>query len=96
MLAITDDAAAEAIKGVVSSQGAPAGAGLRIATPPEGAPEGGLEVALAAVPAEDDDVIDEGGAHVFLESRAAAALDDKLLDARVEGGQVRFAVSEQV
>jgi iron-sulfur cluster assembly protein len=93
MLAITD-AAAEAIKGVVSSHGVPEGAGLRIATPPE-APEGGLEVALAAVPAEDDEVIDEGGAHVFLESRAAEALDDKLLDAHDEGGRVRFTVSEQ-
>jgi iron-sulfur cluster assembly protein len=94
MLAITD-AAAEAIRCVVSSQGAPEGAGLRIATPPEGAPEGGLEVALAAVPAEDDEVIDRGGAHVFLEPRAAEALDDKRLDAQVEGGQVRFTVSEQ-
>ena len=95
MLAITD-AAAEAIKGVVSSQAAPEGAGLRIATPREAAPEGGLEVALAAVPAEDDEVIDTGGARVFLESRAAEALDDKLLDAQVEGGRVRFTVSEQV
>jgi iron-sulfur cluster assembly protein len=92
MLAITD-AAAEAIKGVVSSQGVPEGAGLRIATPPVGAPEGGLEVALVAVPAEDDEVIDEGGAHVLLESRAAEALDDNLLDAQVEGGQVRFTVN---
>jgi iron-sulfur cluster assembly protein len=90
MLAITD-AAAAAIKGVASSQGAPDGAGLRIATPAEG----GLEVSLAAVPAEDDEVIDEGGAHVFLESRAAEALDEKLLDALVEGGRVRFTVSEQ-
>jgi iron-sulfur cluster assembly protein len=94
MLAITD-AAAEAIKGVVSSQGAPEGAGLRIAAPPEGAEEGRLAVALAAVPAEEDEVIEEGGAHVFLESRAAEALDDKLLDAQVEGGQVRFTVGEQ-
>jgi iron-sulfur cluster assembly protein len=85
MLVMTD-AAAEAIKAVVSSQGAPEGAGLRIDTPPEGAPEGRLEAALAAVPAEDDEVIDEGGAHVFLESRAAEALEDKLLDAQIEGG----------
>jgi iron-sulfur cluster assembly protein len=94
MFAMTD-AAAEAVKGVVSSRGAPEGAGLRIATPPDAAPGGGLEVALAAVPAEDDEVIDEGGAHVFLESRAAEALDDKLLDAWVEGGQVRFTVNEK-
>ena len=90
MLAITD-AAAEAVKGVVSTQGAAEGAGLRIAAPPEG----GLEVKLAALPAEDDEVVEEGGAHIFLEPRAAEALDDELLDAQVEGGQVRFTVSEQ-
>jgi len=94
LLAITD-AAAVAVKGVVSAHGAPEGAGLRIAMPPEGAPEGGLEVKLAVVPAEDDEVVEEGGAHVFLEPRAAEALGDKLLDAQVEGGQVRFTVSEQ-
>ena len=81
MLAITD-AAAEAIKGVVSSQGAPEGAALRIAAASEGAPEGRLEVALAAVPAEEDEVIEDGREHVFLESRAAEALE------------VRFTVSE--
>jgi iron-sulfur cluster assembly protein len=90
MLAMTD-AAAEAVKGVVSTQGAPEGAGLRIAAPPEG----GLEVKLAALPAEDDEVVEQGGAHIFIEPRAAEALDDKLLDAQVEGGQVRFTVSEQ-
>jgi iron-sulfur cluster assembly protein len=88
MFAVTD-AAAEAISGVLSLQGAPEGAGLGIATPPAAAPERGLEVALAAVPPR------KTGAHVLLESRAAEALDDKLLDARVEGGQVRFTVSEQ-
>jgi iron-sulfur cluster assembly protein len=90
MLAMTD-AAAEAVKGVVSTQGAGEGAGLRIAAPPEG----GLEVKLAALPAEDDEVVEQGGAHIFIEPRAAEALDDKLLDAQVEGGQVRFTVSEQ-
>jgi iron-sulfur cluster assembly protein len=90
MLAMTD-AAAEAVKGVVSPQGAAEGAGLRIAAPPEG----GLEVKLAALPAEDDEVVEQGGAHIFIEPRAAEALDDKLLDAQVEGGQVRFTVSEQ-
>jgi hypothetical protein len=40
-------------------------------------------------------VIEEGGAHVFLKSRAAEALDDKLFEAEVEGGQARFTVSEQ-
>jgi iron-sulfur cluster assembly protein len=50
---------------------------------------------LANGPAEDDQVIDERGAHVFLEPRAASYLDDKQLDAYVEGQQVRLTVSDQ-
>jgi iron-sulfur cluster assembly protein len=40
-------------------------------------------------------VVEEHGAHVFLEPRAASYLDDKLLDANIDGQQVRFAVSDQ-
>ncbi len=40
-------------------------------------------------------MVEESGAHIFLEPPAAEAHDDKLLDAQVEGGQVRFTVSEQ-
>jgi hypothetical protein len=62
----------------------PDGAGLRIATRPEGPAEGEFEVSVAAVPAEDDQVIEESGAQVFLEPHAAEALDDKVLDAEIE------------
>jgi iron-sulfur cluster assembly protein len=94
MLTITDTAA-EAIKGIVASPQVPEGAGLRIATRPEGSAEGALEVSVAAVPAEDDQVVEESGAQVFLEPHAAEALDDKVLDAEIERGEVRFAVGEQ-
>src|ERR671915_371174 len=56
---------------------------------------GGAGVALAPVPAEEDQVVEESGAQVFLEPHAAEALDDKVLDAEIEGGEVRFAVGEQ-
>ena len=96
LLAITETAAA-AIKGLTSSGDQPEEAGVRIAAR-EGAdvasPDG-LELSLAEGPAEDDEVIDEHGAHVYLESRAASYLDDKLLDAQIDGQQVRFAVSTQ-
>lgn len=95
MLAITDTAA-EAIKGIVSSQEGPESAGLRIVSRPESQPEGALEVSVAATPAEDDEVVQESGAQVFLEPRAAEALDDKVLDANIdEQGQVRFAVGDR-
>jgi iron-sulfur cluster assembly protein len=94
MLTITDTAA-EAIKGIVASREVPEGAGLRISTRPESPAEGAFEVSVAPVPAEEDQVVEEAGAQVFLEPHAAEALDDKVLDAEIEGSEVRFAVGEQ-
>ncbi len=93
MLTITDTAA-EAIKGIVASPQVPEGAGLR-ATRPESPAGGAFEVTVAPVPAEEDQVVEESGAQVFLEPRAAEVLDDKVLDAEIEGGEVRFAVGER-
>ena len=95
MLAITPDAA-EAIKGVVNSSGLPDDAGLRIARPVEGDPRGaGFELTVAPLPAEDDQVIEEAGAHVFLDSQAADVLEDRKLDADVRGDQVQFLLEPQ-
>jgi iron-sulfur cluster assembly protein len=48
------------------------------------------------VRAAGDAVVEEDGAHVFLEPAAAVVLDGKSLDAQVnEQGQVAFSVSEQ-
>jgi Fe-S cluster assembly iron-binding protein IscA len=94
VLEITDTAA-EAIKGMVSSRGADNG-GVRIIARPESLPERALEVSVAVIPAEDDEVVEEAGAQVFLEPRAAEFLEDKVLDAEVDKlGQVTFGVREQ-
>ena len=97
MLAISESAA-EAIRGLTAAPEVPEGAGLRIVA--ESRPEEGnvpleLELALAATPAEDDAVVEEEGARVFLEPRAAELLDDKRLEADVETGQVTFAIAQQ-
>lgn len=96
MLAVTT-AAADAIKAIVSSSDAiPEEGGLRIAATP--APDGSgtaLAVELAEEPAAGDQVVDEEGAHVFLEPEAAVALDAAVLDAQVEGGTVSFAIGQQ-
>ena len=94
MLAITDTAA-EAIRGIVAAPELPDGAGLRIATQPGGGPEGALEVSLAEMPAETDQVVDESGARVFVEAEAVELLDDKLLDAQIDGTRVGFMLAEQ-
>ena len=94
MLAISESAA-EAIQTIVaSSPEIPADAGLRIVARSEGDEEK-LEVTIAAIPAEDDQVVEEHGAHVFLDPEAASYLEDKVLDARAEGHQVGFAILEQ-
>lgn len=96
MLTITDTAA-EAIRGIVAAPELPEGAGLRIATQHESDPAhpGTLEVSVAESPADTDQVVSEAGARVFVEADAVPLLDDKLLDAQIEGTRVGFMLSEQ-
>jgi iron-sulfur cluster assembly protein len=92
MLAISDNAA-EAIRGLVAAPEVPDSAGLRITAPLT--EESSFELSVAATPAEDDELVQERGAQVFLEPSAAALLEDKRLDAQVEAGRVTFAIAEQ-
>jgi iron-sulfur cluster assembly protein len=94
MLVMTESAA-EVVKSVVIPQGAD-GAGLRImaVSPPDSAAE--LELAMAAGPREDDEVVETSGARVFVERQAVAYLHDKILDARVdEQGKAQFLLDVQ-
>ena len=92
MLTLTPDAAI-VIRNLVEQSDLPDAGGLRISDDPGGA---SLSLALAALPAEDDRVIDDAGAHVFLAPHAADLLDDKTLDARTDGdGQLEFGISQQ-
>ena len=96
MLVLTE-AAAEVVKSVTSTPQARDGAGLRIASSaPEPASPGALRVAAAAGPDENDQVIEAAGARVFLEPRAAAYLEDKVLDAQLdEQGKAHFSLAVQ-
>lgn len=76
MLAITENAA-QAINALVSQGELPEGSGARIASDQGGE---GLELALVAGPAENDAVVSNAGATVFLEQGAAQVLGDKTLD----------------
>ncbi|MEJ3748198.1 hypothetical protein WEI85_44225 [Actinomycetes bacterium KLBMP 9797] len=92
MLTLTENAA-QVIRDLTDQPEVPEGAGLRIATDPTA---GALTLSLAAEPAAGDQVVDEAGARLFLESTAAEILDDKALDAAVDpNGAVQFAVAEQ-
>jgi Fe-S cluster assembly iron-binding protein IscA len=95
VLTITQDAAA-AIDAVVDSAPTESDqAGLRISrgVSPDGQP--GLELSVADAPAADDAIVAAEGTPVFLDAEAAQLLDDKVLDAKVEGGQVGFVLREQ-
>ena len=96
MLAITEDAAT-AIDSIVASSGLPQGAGLRI-TQETSSQEGGgtrtdLRLSVVESAAEGDQVLED--VRIFLEPQAADFLDNKLLDAEVEGDEVRFSLDVQ-
>lgn len=93
MLTMTDSAA-EAVRLISDSSGLEPEPGLRISAgppTPDGTP---LEVGLAAEPAASDQTIEEGGARIYLEEIVASALDDKVLDAQIEGDEVRFELRD--
>ncbi len=96
MLVLTE-AAAEVVKSVTSTGQTPTGAGLRIAsTAPEPESPGGLQLTAATAPRENDQVIEAGGARVFLEPQAAVYLEDKVLDAQLdEDGNASFSLAMQ-
>ena len=91
MLTLTPNATS-AIRALVDASDLSDAGGLRIADDPGGA---ALTLTLAAVPAEDDQVVDEAGARVFLAPRAATMLDNKALDAATDGeGNLQFGITE--
>jgi Fe-S cluster assembly iron-binding protein IscA len=95
LLALTDSAV-EAVKNIVSSSDeASETGGLRMVAEQKGM-RTNLQVSVVPLPAEDDEVIEEQGARVFLEPEAASLLDDKVLDASVEQDQVAFTIADQI
>jgi iron-sulfur cluster assembly protein len=92
-LALTDKAV-EAVKSIVSSSDNEA-SGLRLVAEPAGT-QANFQLSVVVLPAEDDEVIEERGARVFLEPEAASLLDDKVLDASVEQNQVAFTIADQI
>lgn len=95
LLALTDNAV-EAVREIVSSSDeASETGGLRMVAERAGT-QANFQLSVVPLPAEDDEVIDEQGARVFLEQEAASLLDDKVLDASVEQDQVAFTIADQI
>ena len=94
LLALTENAV-EAVKEIVStSEAASETGGLRMEAVPAGS-QMNLQLSVVALPGEDDEVIEDHGARLFLDREAAELLDDKVLDANLEQGQVAFVLAEQ-
>jgi len=86
------DSAVTVIRDLTERQEAPDRAGVRIAAEQSGS----LAVSIAPAPLEGDQVLDESGVRLFLDSEAAVTLEDKALDAGFDpAGSVKFAVVDQ-
>ncbi len=92
MLTITPSAAT-AINAIVSSSPVPEG-GLKISGAPQNDSQVAFQLSVVDGPTESDAVVEEQGSRVFVEETAAPFLDDAVLDAQVEEGQVRFSLRE--
>jgi Fe-S cluster assembly iron-binding protein IscA len=89
MLTLTPSAV-EAVDALLhSNPEIPDDAGLRIA------PTSDQQFTLGIVPqpAPGDQVIEEGGARVFVDEQAAPLVDDAELDAHAQGDQIAFGLS---
>ena len=95
MLALTDSAVQAVKRIVLSSDVVSETSGLRMVAEQTGM-QTSLQLSVVPLPAEDDEVIEEHGARVFLEPEAASLLDDKVLDASVVQDQVAFTIAEQI
>lgn len=97
MLALTENAVT-VIRELTGQPEVPDGAGLRIASEPVAPDTEGQSLSLAITPEPQagDQVLDAGGARLFVADDAADFLSDKALDAEVdERGQVSFQVALQ-
>jgi iron-sulfur cluster assembly protein len=95
LLALTETAV-QAVKDIVSaSEQISETGGLRLVAEQAGM-QANVQLSVVSLPAEDDEVIEEQGARVFLEPGAASLLDDKILDANVEHNQVAFTIADQL
>ncbi|TMM05755.1 MAG: HesB/YadR/YfhF-family protein [Actinobacteria bacterium] len=94
MLAITQTAA-DALDTIADSASAPETGGVRIAHSARA--DGAVDLSLTLVdsPEPTDQVLESAGHPLFIEAEAASYLDDKVLDAQIQDGQVGFVLGEQ-
>jgi iron-sulfur cluster assembly protein len=91
VLSLTDNAV-EAARQLAADSGLEPDPGLRISAgepTPTGTP---IEITLASGPESSDQTVENAGATVYVGDDVAGFLDDKVLDAAIEGDRVRFRI----
>ena len=92
MLTLTENAST--IVKDIASRTAGEVTALRISVDP--APESAFSVTATEHPEPGDEIVEQDGATVYLETQAADALTDKVLDAGVDqAGNVQFTLGQQ-
>jgi iron-sulfur cluster assembly protein len=93
MLTLTENASA-IVNEITTQPGLAETAGLRITS--DASPEPAFAISAAQQAEPGDQVVEQGGATVYLDPTAAEMLDDKVLDAAVDNaGKVEFALALQ-
>jgi len=96
VLTITPEAS-HAIRGILDASDAPDGSMFRIS--PQGqdgsAPRSSLTISVTDSPPPDDQIVEGDEVAVSVDPSAAVMLDDKQLDASVDGGQINFSIGAQ-
>ncbi len=95
-LALTENAVAAVKEVVASAPEAQESSGMRIVAHEGADGQASFELSIASVPGEDDEVIEEQGARVFLDSNASDLLESRELDARVDSDRhIAFVIGDQ-
>jgi iron-sulfur cluster assembly protein len=87
--------ATEAISALIDSVGGPEGTGLRIWAQAVDEAQSSLEIAVTPGPQDTDAVVEDTDVPVYLEPQAAMFLNDKVLDASMEGDTIQFSINDQ-
>lgn len=91
MLTLTENAST-IVKTIVEQTVGSEDAGLRFSA--DQAQAGALSVSPVAAGEPGDQLVEQGGAKVYLEESAAVALSDQVLDAEVDpAGSVQFSIT---
>jgi Fe-S cluster assembly iron-binding protein IscA len=94
MLTVTE-AAARAITSLVAKNQMPDTAGLRISPAGQTTRSEGIGLSIAAVPADNDTVLETHGAKVFLAPTVVYELHEQQLDVEDDEDQPRFFVERR-